>query len=164
MQFFPITSWFYNIGRQSVDSLNGGFFTRDFFAVGRSGKKKKSHWLQTYPKWVLNCHAKHNYYGSNRKKWHLPPQFKGSYLSVGPIGGKIWHFLFFQIFGHFFFLPELFGVHRSIRHSRNQLTVALYSRTRASTTILTIWSFIALNMVYNRWIYLLHGVISIDLH
>ncbi len=29
------------IRRQSVDSLNGGFFTRGFCAVGRSVKKKK---------------------------------------------------------------------------------------------------------------------------
>ena len=30
------------VRRQSVDSLNGGFFTRSFCAVGRSVKKKKS--------------------------------------------------------------------------------------------------------------------------
>ncbi len=30
-----------SIRRQSVDSLNGGFFTRGFCAVGRSGKKKR---------------------------------------------------------------------------------------------------------------------------
>ncbi len=29
------------VRRQSVDSLNGGFFTRGFSAVGRSGKKKE---------------------------------------------------------------------------------------------------------------------------
>ncbi len=107
---FPVTWWefFGSVGPQSVDSLYGGFFTRVFSAVGRLGKKKKSHKFQTYPKSVLNCNTKHNYYSSNRKKWHLPPHFKGSYLSVGLIGGKIWQFTFFPNFGQFFFSTGAF--------------------------------------------------------
>ncbi len=44
---------------------------------------------------------------------------------MGLIEAKIWSFKIFPIFGQFFFLPELFWAHRSIRHSRNQLTMAL---------------------------------------
>ncbi len=34
--------YFSIIRQQSVDSLNGGFFTWGFYAVGRSGKKKRA--------------------------------------------------------------------------------------------------------------------------
>ncbi len=42
---------------QSVDSLDGGSFTRGFSAVGRSGKKK-SRWLEIYPKIILEMYHK----------------------------------------------------------------------------------------------------------
>ncbi len=84
-----------------------GFFCSRSVGIKKK-KKKKSHWLQTYQKLVLKCSIKHNYYGSNRKKWHLPPNFKGSYLSVDLIEAKIWNFKIFPIFGQFFFSTGAF--------------------------------------------------------
>ncbi len=52
--------------------------------------------------------------------------FKWLYLSVGLIEAKIWHFkISAKSFCHFFFNCSFFSAHRSIRHPRNQLTVAL---------------------------------------
>ncbi len=96
-------------------------FSQGVFLQSVGGVKKKKELLVTnIPKITLELWHKHNYYGSNRKKWHLPPHFKGSYLSVSLIGAKIWHFKIFLIFWPIFFPSELFWAHRSIRHSRNQ--------------------------------------------
>ncbi len=81
-----------SLRQQSVDSLNGRFFTRGFSAVGRSGKKKDP--------W-----AKKN----NREKWPFPSYLKGLYLSVGLLEAKIWDFKIFPIFDQFFSHRSFFG-------------------------------------------------------
>ncbi len=77
------------------------------------------------PRLLLEYWIKHNLYVSKGIRWPFASHFKWPYLSLGLIEAKIWNY---RLLANFLFLSKLFWLHRSIRHSRNQLTMPLRSR------------------------------------